>query len=266
ATLDKGDRNLIALNARGTMIKERWYQSLVPVMNPEQEVIQVLAPRIGVSAVLGFWTLVIALPLGLLLALPAALREGGAYDRIAGFGAIAATSVPEFAWAMLATVVFVFQLGWPGTTLPGAAVTADAQFLPALVLPVLVLVAFDVGYVQRLARTALVDVMGRPFMATAQMKGLGQGRILFVHGLPHLVPLLLSILALQINWVMSGVIVAEVAFAQDGLGRLIWDAALAGDTSLLQACAMLAAGIAILSRALADALLAATWRRGPARW
>ena len=208
----------------------------------------VLWPRLGNTGILGGIALLIASIIGLTLGVIAGMREGGFRDRAVSVTAILTTSVPEFASAVFLSGVFVFY--WP--VLPGTSGMADGFDLAQLVLPVAVLVIYDWGYIARMTRASMAEVMMTHYIRTAVLKGLPYGQVIRRHALRNALIAPFTVIMLQINWLLSGVIVVEVAFAYKGFGSLLYEASLNQDIYLIEACAMVAVFVAVMTQTLAD--------------
>jgi peptide/nickel transport system permease protein len=209
---------------------------------------QVLWPRLGRTAVLGGLVLAIMVPLALGLGVLAGMREGSALDRTISLLSIVTTSVPEFASAVLLAALFVFALDW----LPGTSAMAEGWRWRELVLPVAVLVLYDVGYVARMTRASMVEVMLRPYIRTAVLKGLPYRRVIVRHALRNALIAPFTVIMLQVNWLLSGVIVVEFFFAYKGFGSLLLEASLNQDLYLIEACTLVSVAVAVGSQTLAD--------------
>jgi peptide/nickel transport system permease protein len=209
---------------------------------------EVMWPRLGNTAILGAIALFIASLIGLTLGVIAGMREGGTRDRIVSVSAILTTSVPEFASAVFLISIFVFQLQW----LPGTSGMADGFDPTQLVLPVLVLVIYDWGYIARMTRASMAEVMTTHYIRTAILKGLPYGEVIRRHALRNALIAPFTVIMLQINWLLSGVIVVEWAFGYKGFGALLYEASLNSDIFLIEACAMVAVFVAVMTQTLAD--------------
>lgn len=208
----------------------------------------VLWPRLWNTAVLGFWTFAVMIPVSLTMGVLAGMREGSKLDRGISVTSIATTSVPEFASAVFFSAIFVFGLGW----LPGTSGMAGGFEWEQMVLPVLVLVVYDFGYVTRMTRAAMAEVMTTPYIRTAVLKGLPYRRVILRHALRNALIAPFTVIMLQINWLLSGVIVVEFYFAYKGFGVLLLEASLNDDIFLIEACAMVAVFVAVATQMLAD--------------
>lgn len=209
---------------------------------------EVLWPRLGNTAILGGIALFFASLIGLTLGVIAGMREGGARDRAVSVTSILTTSVPEFASAIFISSLFVFQF----QLLPGTSGMADGFDPLQLVMPVLVLVIYDFGYIARMTRASMAEVMTTHYIRTAVLKGLPYGQVIRRHALRNALIAPFTVIMLQINWLLSGVIVVEWAFSYKGFGALLYEASLNQDIYLIEACAMVAVFVAVMTQTLAD--------------
>ncbi len=208
----------------------------------------ILWPRLLNTVVLGAAVLAIMVPLSLTLGVIAGMREGRPSDRAISIISIVTTSVPEFASAAFLSALFVFALGW----LPGTSAMSGGFDWRELVLPVAVLVLYDFGYVARMTRASMADVMTQPYIRTALLKGLTFRVVVLRHALRNALIAPFTVILLQVNWLLSGVIVVESFFAYKGFGALLLEASLFGDIFLIEACAMVAVVVAVVTQTLAD--------------
>jgi len=211
-------------------------------------VADVLWPRLWNTAILGFWTFAVMIPLSLALGVLAGMREGSALDRTISVGSIVTTSIPEFASAVFLAAIFVFWLG----LLPGTSTMTTGFDWTQLVLPVMVLVIYDFGYVARMTRASMAEVMTTHYIRTAVLKGLPYRQVIIRHALRNALIAPFTVIMLQINWLLSGVIVVEFFFAYKGFGALLLEASLNQDIFLIEACAMVAVFVAAATQTLAD--------------
>jgi len=208
----------------------------------------VLWSRLGNTGILGLATMMVVVPLSLILGVLAGMREGSKLDRGISVTSIVTTSVPEFASAVLLSAVFVFYLD----ILPGTSSMTDGFSLVQLILPVMVLVLYDFGYVTRMTRASMAEVMMTHYIRTAVLKGLPYRMVIMRHALRNALIAPFTVIMLQINWLLSGVIVVEFFFAYKGFGFLLLDASLNQDIFLIEACAMVAVFVAVGTQTLAD--------------
>ena len=211
-------------------------------------VAEVLWPRLWNTAILGFWTFALMIPLSLALGILAGMREGSKLDRSISVTSVTTTSIPEFASAVFLSAIFVFWL----KILPGTSGMSSGFEFKQLILPVMVLVIYDFGYVARMTRASMAEVMTMPYIRTAVLKGLPYRRIITRHALRNALIAPFTIIMLQINWLLSGVIVVEFFFAYKGFGALLLEASLNQDIFLIEACTMVAVFVAVTTQTVAD--------------
>ncbi|MBN9509042.1 MAG: ABC transporter permease [Alphaproteobacteria bacterium] len=211
----------------------------------------VLWDRLGNTALLAGLAFAVIVPLSLVLGVLAGMRAGSVLDRALSTLAIVMTSIPEYALGVLLVAVFVVALGvLPGTSPldPNAGWSIAAQ----LVLPVSVLALYDAGYVARIVRASMAEVMARPFVRTAVLKGLPRRQVIVNHALRNALIAPFTVILLQINWLIGGVVVTELVFAYPGFGRMLLDASLFGDVALIEAATLVALFVATATQLLSD--------------
>jgi peptide/nickel transport system permease protein len=211
-------------------------------------VAKVLLPRLKNTAILAGVTLAIVTVLGLTFGILAGMNEGSILDRVISITSIITTSIPEFASAVLLTAVFVFYLD----LLPGTSGMTDGFDPIQLVLPVMVLVLYDFGYVARMTRASMAEVMMTHYIRTAVLKGLPYKTVILRHALRNALIAPFTVIMLQINWLLSGVIVVEFFYAYKGFGALLLEASLNQDIFLIEACAMVAVFVAVATQTISD--------------
>lgn len=199
----------------------------------------------GILAALVF---LLVIPLPLLLGIWSGVREGRTADRAISSVSIITTSIPEIATAIFLSALLALGLGW----LPAKSAMYNGFDAAKLVLPVLTLVIFDFGYLARMTRASMADVMRSDYIRTARLKGLSPGRIIVRHALRNAMITPLTVIVLQLNWIISGVVVVETFFQYDGIGKLLVEAARFGDVQVIQAITLIAVAVAVLSQLASD--------------
>jgi len=213
-----------------------------------EPVARVLLDRLGNTAILAAFFFATLVPLALTLGVLAGIRSGSLVDRAITLFSVLTTSIPPFASTVLLSTVFVFFLHW----LPGTSSMIDGFSYRELVMPVAALVLYDLGYVARMTRASMIDVMARPYIRTALLKGVPYRRIILRHALRNALITPFTVIMLHVNWLIGGIIVVELFFAYKGFGSLILQATLSRDLFLLEACTMVAVAIAVATQSLAD--------------
>ncbi len=207
--------------------------------------------RLGNTAILASIAFAIIVPASIILGVLAGTREGSVLDRSISLGAIVTTSVPEFASGVFLASIFVIWLGWlPGTSTLDP--TSQYSIASQLVLPVAVMVLYDLGYVVRMVRASMVEVMTKPYIRTAVLKGLAFRDVVMRHALRNALIAPFTVILLQINYLVIGVVVVEAVFAYPGFGRMMLDAALFKDVALIEAGGLVAVFIAVTTQVVGD--------------
>jgi peptide/nickel transport system permease protein len=212
---------------------------------------EVIVKHLANTAKLAAIAFACIVPLSMLLGIVAGMHESSALDRAILLFSTVVASIPEFALGVFLASIFVVWLGW----LPGTAtlVAGGGWSIPAqMVLPVAVIVLFDSGYVVSMIRASMVEVMQRPYIRTAVLKGMSFRAVIMRHALRNAMINPVTVIMLQINYLISGVVVVETVFAYPGFGRMILEAALFKDIALIEAGALVAVFLAVLTNVLGD--------------
>lgn len=214
-------------------------------------VADVIWVRLGNSLLLAGLAISVIVPLAIIIGMTAGLNRGLPIDRALTVVSTTFASIPEFASAVILGSVLVVWLRWlPGTSplQPGG----DWSIASQLVLPVAVLSLYVTAYVARFVRVSTIEVMASPHVTTAVLKGLTPGQILRRHVFRNAMLTPFTVILLQINWLISGVVVTEVVFAYPGIGRLLLEAALFGDIAVVEAVTLIALFVAIATQVAGD--------------
>ncbi len=179
-----------------------------------EEVGYLLGRALVNTGILAFWVFALMVPLALVTGVLAGIREGSAQDRSISFVSVLFTSFPEIATAIFLTIIFALGLGW-------FPAKSRGDGLEYLVLPVLTLVLYDFGYVARMTRASVAEVMTSQYIRTAVLKGIPYRRVIMKHVLRNALIAPFTVIILQLNWLLSGVVVVEVFFQYEGFGKLL---------------------------------------------
>jgi peptide/nickel transport system permease protein len=209
--------------------------------------------RLRNSLVLAGIAFVIVMPLALFLGMVAGLKEGSFKDRALSIGGMMFSVTPEFATGIFLILIFSVWLGLvPGATVIGEKAPWERPDM--LVLPVLTLTLIELGYILRITRASMVEVMKAPYIRTAYLKGLPYWRIVFKHALRNALMAPITVIMLHVNWLMGGIVIVEVVFGYPGLGKYLLDSAMFKDINALEAGAMILVSVAVLTQLLADVI------------
>jgi peptide/nickel transport system permease protein len=215
------------------------------------QVNNIIWDRLGNTGLLAAIAFALIVPLSVLFGISAGMREGSRLDRTLSVSSIVTASVPEFASGAFLVAIFSTWLGLlPGTS--PLESSANWSIPQQLVMPVLVMVLYDLGYVVRMVRASMVEVMTRPYIRTAVLKGMPYRDVIMKHALRNAMIAPFTVILLQINYLITGVVVVEALFAYPGFGRMFLDAALFQDIAVIEAGAMVAVVIAVLTQIVGD--------------
>jgi peptide/nickel transport system permease protein len=193
----------------------------------------------------------VIVPASMILGVLSGMREGSRLDRSISVASIVTTSVPEFASGVFLQTIFVIWLGLlPGTSPLDAS--GGWSIASQLVLPVSVMVLYDLGYVVRMVRASMVETMTRPYIRTAILKGLAFKDVILKHAIRNAMITPFTVILLQINYLVTGVIVVEAVFGYPGFGRMMLDAALNKDIAVIEAGSLFAVLVTVLTQIAGD--------------
>jgi len=207
--------------------------------------------RLRNSLLLAGIAFIIVMPLALLLGMIAGLKEGSLWDRALSVGGMMFSVTPEFATGIFLILIVAVWLGLvPGATVFGEK--APWERLDMLILPVLTLTLIELGYVLRITRASMVEVMRSPYIRTAFLKGLPYWRIVLKHAVRNALMAPITVIMLHVNWLMGGIVIVEVVFGYPGLGKYLLESALYKDINALEAGAMVLVTVAVGTQLVAD--------------
>ncbi len=209
------------------------------------------------SAKLAAVAFVIVVPLSIFGGVVAALRRDKLTDRVITVGGLSATVIPEFVSGIVLIIVFAVILDWfPGTATPpeGAGFFEQAYYL---ILPAIPLVLVLFGYIARITRAGVIEAIDADYTRTAILKGLPRGRVIRRDVLRNALLPTIAVIASQVGYLIGGLVVVEVLFNYQGIGRLMFIAAQKADFPLLAGGVLVVAVAFQVSMLLAD--LAYSW-------
>jgi peptide/nickel transport system permease protein len=198
---------------------------------------------------------IISVPLAIMLGLMAAVWNGGLLDRLTSMLSLIVVSVPEFFIAYLLIALLSLRMGW----LPSLSVVMgdDAtvwDHLRAIALPTLTLVLVVVAHMMRLTRAAVIGVLDSPFIEMLVLKGVPNWRIILQHAVPNVLGPIINVVAVNLAYLIVGVVVVETVFVYPGLGQYMVDSVSKRDIPVVQTCGLIFATIYVGLNAVADML------------
>ncbi|MFL1502408.1 ABC transporter permease [Pseudomonas sp. O64] len=220
----------------------------------QRPIAELIGARLGNTLSLAALAALVSVPTALVLGMLAALYRNSWFDRLLNTTALSAVSFPEFFVAYLLILVFSVKLGW----FPSLSNLApDASFGTVLVrsvLPVATLSLVVIAQMMRMTRASLINLLASPYIEMARLKGISQSRIIWRHALPNALAPIVNVVALNLAYLVVGVVVVEVVFVYPGLGQLLVDSVSKRDIPVVQACSLIFAATYILLNTTADVL------------
>jgi peptide/nickel transport system permease protein len=221
--------------------------------NPDRSVADLIGTRLGNTLFLAAYAAAMAVPLSLALGILAALWRNSVFDRSANAAALTSISFPEFFVAYV-LILWLGQSGWFPTM---ARVPAGIElpeklwrtFLPALTLTLVV-----TAHMMRMTRAAIINLLASPYIEMARLKGLSPLRVITRHALPNAIAPIVNVVAINMAYLITGVVVVEVVFVYPGLGQLIVDSVAKRDIPVVQAVALIFAAAYVLLNLTADVI------------
>lgn len=212
----------------------------------------IIGPRLLSTLRLAGITAAIAVPLAILLGIVCARYRNRLPDRILSAVTLAAISVPEFFIAYVLMLFLATRLHiFPSLSSIRSSMHFDEQ-LYRMALPIMTLLFVVLAHMMRNTRAAILNVMSRPFIEMAQLKGEPEMRVIVRHALPNAIGSIASVVAINLAYLIAGVVVVEVVFVYPGIGQTMVDAVRNRDVPVIQACALIFSTAYILLNLLAD--------------
>jgi peptide/nickel transport system permease protein len=232
----------------GGLVTGELGQSLVS----SRPVSEILAPRIFNTLLLSLYAFILYLPLTIIPAVAQALTRDRSPDHALSVVTLVLLSMPDF---LLATILLLAFVLWipvlPAISLVDESSSA-AEYLSAMTLPAATLAIVMAVYAVRMLRDNLIEVLDSDYVRMAELKGLSRARVLFRHALPNALVPTLNVTALNLAYLVGGVVVVEKVFSYPGFGTLLVDSLQLRDLPTIEATVMIAAFVYIVANLVAD--------------
>ena len=215
-------------------------------------IVEMLGPRVDNTLRLTLIVGAVAIPISLFLGLIAAMHPGTRLDRSITFATLNLISVPDFLVATALVLVFAVSLGWLPSIVYLRGDETGWVLLKTLAMPILTLVILVSSQIIRMTRATVLNVLSSPYIEMAILKGVPRRRIILRHALFNAVGPIVNVIALNLAWLVGGVVVVEQIFAYPGLAKLMIEAVQTRDMPLVQACAMIFCATFIVLIFIAD--------------
>jgi peptide/nickel transport system permease protein len=221
-------------------------------LTSSRPIVQILEPRIFNTVLLSGYAFLLYLPMALIPALIQAVRRDGATDHALSALTLVLLSIPDFLLATLLLVTFVVTVPiLPAISLVDHSSTA-LEYFRAMTLPAATLAIVMAVYAVRMLRDNLIEVLGSDYVRMAELKGLSRRKVLLRHALPNALVPTLNVTALNLAYLIGGVVVVEKVFSYPGFGSLLVDSLQLRDLPLIEATVLIAATVYIAANLLAD--------------
>ena len=223
-------------------------------LSNRRPVADLMGDRLGNTLFLALYAAAIAVPLSLTLGILAALFRNSFFDRFANASALTSISFPEF---FVAYILIVWLAGAGGAFPSMATLRGDPPFGEVLYrtfLPALTLTLVVTAHMMRMTRAAIINLLASPYIEMARLKGMKPMRVILRHALPNAWAPIINVIALNLAYLITGVVVVEVVFVYPGLGQLMVDSVAARDMPVVQGVALVFAAAYVLLNLTADVL------------
>jgi peptide/nickel transport system permease protein len=209
----------------------------------KREIATEIGPRFYNTLFLAGYAALVAVPLSVGLGVISAIREGRAIDRVSNIVTLITISVPEFFIGYVLIIIFAVQLGWfPSLATVFSSMTIGER-LYVTTLPALTLTLLVAAHMLRMTRTSVLSVMSSPYIEMGFLKGMTRGRVVARHALPNAAAPIITVVALNLAYLIVGVVVVEAVFVYPGVGQYMVDAVSKRDVPVIQACGLLFATV-----------------------
>lgn len=219
----------------------------------KEPVWDIIKKRLAATGMLMFWVMVVMVPMALTIGVLAGMREGSRTDRSLSTFSIASTATPEYVSGVILIVVFassVVGLKW----FKGTATSALDKGITFenFTLPVMTMALYGMGYIARMTRASMAEVMTAQYIRTARLKGVAFHNIVIKHALRNALIAPFTVIMLQFPWLLTGVVIVEILFNYKGFGWTLVQAAGNNDIELLLGCSVVAVFVVLITQLISD--------------
>lgn len=218
----------------------------------KEDVGKIIATRLALTGKLMFWVLMVMVPGALIIGILAGMREGSKLDRSLSTFSIMTTATPEYVSGVVLIAVFATPL-FGMQYFKGTATSAmdDANF-QNFFLPVITIALYGMGYIARMTRASMTEVMTAQYIRTARLKGVKFRTIVIKHALRNALIAPFTVIMLQIPWLLNGVVIVETLFNYKGFGWTLVQAASNNDIELLLGVSVVSVFVVLLTQLISD--------------
>ena len=218
----------------------------------QDPVTEVIGGRFANTLFLAAYAAAIAVPVAIALGVVVALLRNTIFDRVANVATLTSISSPEFFLGYILILYLSVQTGWFPSI---ARLSENMSFLDRLeaaFLPALTMVLVVVAHMMRMTRAAIINLLASPYIEMARLKGTPGWKVITLHALPNAWAPIINVVALNLAYLITGVVLVEVVFVYPGIGQLLVDSVAKRDFPVVQACCLIFAATFILLNLAAD--------------
>ncbi|MBS0565692.1 MAG: ABC transporter permease [Proteobacteria bacterium] len=213
---------------------------------------KIVATRLGLTGILMFWVMVTMVPISLAIGILAGMREGSRLDRALSTLSIASTSTPEYVSGVVLIVLFASSMTGLKWFKGSAASAMDGITFENFFLPVATIALYGIGYIARMTRASMTEVMTAQYIRTARLKGVSFRNVVLRHALRNALIAPFTVIMLQFPWLLNGVVITETLFNYKGFGWTLVQAAGNNDIQLLLGCSVCAVFVVLVTQLISD--------------
>ncbi|RVT85433.1 ABC transporter permease [Rhodobacteraceae bacterium CCMM004] len=212
----------------------------------------IVIKRLALTGKLMFWVMLLMVPAALIIGVLAGMREGSKMDRSLSTVSIVSTATPEYVSGVILIAVFASSavgLRWFNGTATGAM--EDATFRNFF-LPVFTIALYGMGYIARMTRASMAEVMTAQYIRTARLKGVSFRNVVVKHALRNALIAPFTVIMLQFPWLLNGVVIVETLFNYKGFGWTLVQAAGNNDIELLLGVSVVSVFVVLITQLISD--------------
>jgi peptide/nickel transport system permease protein len=230
------------------LLQGEWGFSLVF----KEDISGIIAEKLGHTGKLMLCVLLVMVPVSLIIGVIAGMREGTKTDRTLSSISILSTSTPEYVSGVIFIVIFASKFGGLRWFKGTSATAMENITFENFTLPVITLALYGVGYIARMTRASMAEVMTEQYIRTARLKGLSFPGVVLKHALRNALIAPFTVIMLQIPWLLTGVVIVETLFNFKGFGWTLVAAVGNNDIELLLACSVVAVFVVLITQLISD--------------
>ena len=235
----------------GNVLQGDWGRSI----QMKREVLPLVAGRFLNTLILTFFAALLAISVGLFAGIVSATRQYSVFDRVSMVGALVGFCLPVFWLGIILQFVFGLKLNMlPVSGMHSPGRTGFMDMLPFIILPAIALSAEPAAVIARMTRSSILEVIRQDYIRTARAKGLSQGNTIWHHALKNALIPVVTVVGMQIGYLLAGAVLVEMVFSWPGIGTLMVNGIIARDFPLVQGIILLVSTSYVLVNLLVDML------------